>query len=62
MRNTEHLEPPKPQSDDKDRSPRDLPRAQGQRLRTDGGTPSNAENVTGSSSGFPGSRTTGAPR
>lgn len=62
MTQHEHLTPPKPTPDDRDRSPRDLPRAQGQRLRTDGGTPRNAESVTGSSSGFPGSHAIGAPR
>ena len=62
MSNTEHLTPPKPQPDDRDRSPRDLPKAQGVRPSTTGGTPRNAENELGSSSGFPGSRTTGGPR
>ena len=62
MSNTEHLTPPKPQPDDRDRNPRNLPRAQGVRPSTDGGTPRNAENEIGSSSGFPGSRTTGGPR
>ena len=36
--------------------------AQGVRPSTTGGTPSNAENEIGSSSGFPGSHTTGGPR
>ncbi len=59
MSNTEHLTPPKPQPDDRDRSPRDLPRATGVRPWTNGGRPSNARNEIGSSSGFPGSRTVG---
>jgi hypothetical protein len=50
---------PKPQPDDRDRSPRDLPRAHGVRPWTNGGRPSNARNEIGSSSGFPGSRTVG---
>ena len=62
MPNTEHLTPPKPTPDDRDRSPRDLPRAQGMRPSTTGGTPRNAENEIGSSSGFPGSRTVGGPK
>ena len=59
MPNTEHMTPPKPTPEDRDRSPRDLPRAQGVRPSTTGGTPRNAENEIGSSSGFPGSRTVG---
>ena len=62
MTNTEHLTPPKPTPDDRDRNPRNLPRATGARPSKDGGTPRNAENEIGSSSGFPGSRTTGGPR
>ncbi len=60
----EHMTPPAParNADDKDTLPRDLPRAHGVRPSTTGGTPRNAENEIGSSSGFPGSRTTGGPR
>ena len=62
MTQHEHMTPPKPTPDDRDRSPRDLPRAQGVRPSTTGGTPRNAENEIGSSSRFPGSHTTGGPR
>ncbi len=62
MPNTEHMTPPKPTPDDRDRSLRDLPRAQGMRPATDGGAPRNSQNELGSSSGFPGSHTTGGPR
>ena len=62
MTQHEHMTPPKPTPEDRDRSPRDLPRAQGVRPSTTGGTPRNAENELGSSSGFPGSHTTGGPR
>ncbi len=62
MPNTEHMTPPKQTPDDRDRSPRDLPKAQGVRPSTTGGTPRNAENEIGSSSRFPGSHTTGGPR
>ena len=56
---TEHMTPPAParNAHDRDRSPRDLPRATGVRPANDGGKPSNATNEIGSSSGFPGSRT-----
>ena len=57
MPNNEHMTAPKPQPDDHDRSPRDLPRAQGMRPSKDGGTPRNSRTELGSSSGFPGSRT-----
>ena len=57
MTQHENMTPPKPTPDDRDRSPRDLPRAQGVRPATDGGTPRNSQNEIGSSSGFPGSRT-----
>ncbi len=62
MPNTEHLTPPKPQPDDRDRSPRDLPRAQGVRPWTNGGRPSNARTEQGSSSGFPGNRSVGSEK
>ncbi len=58
MPNTEHMTPPKQTPDDRDRSPRDLPKAQGVRPWTNGGRPSNARNEIGSSSAFPGSHTT----
>ena len=62
MSNTEHLTPPKPQPDDRDRSPRDLPKAQGIRPSKDGGRPSNARTEQGSSSGFPGNRSVGSEK
>ena len=57
MTQHENMTLPKPTPDDRDRSPRDLPRAQGVRPSSDGGRPSNATNEIGSSSGFPGSHT-----
>ena len=62
MTEHEHRTPPKPTPDDRDRSPRDLPRAQGVRPATDGGKPSNATNEIGSSSGFPGSHAVAGPK
>ena len=62
MPNTEHMTPPKQTPDDRDRSPRDLPKAQGVRPSTDGGRPSNARTEQGSSSGFPGNRSVGSEK
>ena len=62
MPHTEHMTAPKPTPDDRDRSPRDLQRAQGVRPATDGGRPSNARTEQGSSSGFPGNRSVGSEK
>ena len=62
MTNTEHLTPPKPTPDDRDRNPRNLPRATGVRPWTNGGRPSNARTEQGSSSGFPGNRSVGSEK